>query len=232
MAHRFFLSGQWKPGERLKLDENEAHHCLKVLRLNNGTAIEVFNGNGLLGQATIEDQDKRAVHLVLNSAQSVPDNNALTLVFSLGKPPVTEFILKRVTEVGVRAFQPVRSLRSHPGDFKIERAEKILLEVCRQCQLLHTPELRPLVDLKTWLKNWSHPMIVADEEQREASPSYELPDLETALLIGPEGGWDPEEIKLFQQHKPQFLGLGPTRLRSETAALVGTVLAKQWIKYG
>lgn len=229
MSHRFFLSGSWSVGEGHSLDSEQSHHATRVLRLEKGASVEVFNGEGVVGRATIDAVDKKAVHIAIAEAGTVPNPWNVTVAFSIGKPPVTEFILKRLTEVGVRRFQPLRSKHSHPGDFKTERWKKVLLEVCKQCQETHVPSIEELRPLGEWITAWApKPIVLCDEFRREAEIDGAVSATETALLVGPEGGWETSELQSFNGNKAiTRLGLGRNRLRAETASLVGAVMIKR-----
>jgi 16S rRNA (uracil1498-N3)-methyltransferase len=228
MPARFFQVGQWKPGDEVAMGPEESHHASRVLRLSEGDAIEIFNGEGAVGLAKILRIDRGVFFLRVDSVSTLPNPWKITVAFSLGKPPVTEFILKRATELGVRRFQPVHSRFSHPGDFKLERWTKLLLEVCKQCQETHVPALEPMLELQSWVRAWSpKPILLCDEKDRQASASLSAGTTEAAVLVGPEGGWATEEIEMLSKVSTIPFGLGRNRLRAETAALTATILAKK-----
>lgn len=227
MSHRFYQPGNWSSGQAVFLETEQAHHAVRVLRIESGSKIELFNGKGLIGQATVLVTSKKAVELQIDSVQSIENPWKLTLAFSLGKPASTEFILRRATEIGIRSFQPIRSAHSQPGDFKGDRWNKILLEVCKQCQETHLPELLPEMPLEKWLSAWQpRPVLFCDEAEREGAIAFPADASEIAVAIGPEGGWNGHEREIFRRSKALIMGLGRNRLRAETAAVVAVTLAK------
>jgi 16S rRNA (uracil1498-N3)-methyltransferase len=135
-----------------------------------------------------------------------------------------EFILRHCTEVGIRAFQPVVTRHGlRPSTWNALRWKKIIVEVCKQCERAYFPTIFEPISLQEYLEKTGRLRILCSETNRKAK----LTDLDEQksldILIGPEGGWHSDELAaITSDAKP--LGLGPHRLRVETAAVVASAI--------
>ncbi|MFM8268625.1 MAG: RsmE family RNA methyltransferase [Pseudomonadota bacterium] len=224
-----FLSLEIPPiGSVLTLDEEQSSHCVRVLRLRAGENLSVIDGKGNLADGVILDANPKRTTIEIKFIRTVEQSSQLQVVFGLTKPAALELIFRKCTEVGIHSFQPLITDHSlHPGSWNEERWQKIVVEACKQSQEIWFPQICPPITLNSWLKSRdiNRSLIVCDEEFRNGSKG--APVISPAdILIGPEGGWSEAERDLLQKMKVSFLGLGPNRLRAETACLVALTLVK------
>jgi len=208
-----------------RLDEEEARHALRVLRLGPGSEFELCDGKGGLAQAVLTDA--QANFSVLQTEQHPRNEFRL----SVGMAPTkqmdrVEWAVEKMAEMGVDRFVPLGTTRSERSTVRIDRLERIALSALKQSRSLFLMEIAPLTPFNTVLEQ--HPnalMLLAHCADSPKTPLSDVPlSTETLLLIGPEGDFTPEEIALAQKHHAQSIDLGPRRLRTETAALYGSAV--------
>ncbi len=224
--NRFLCANLIKPGQVILLSDEEHHHLSSVLRLKSGAEIELFDGTGNLAVAELVEVTRKASQAKITSLSKKPLLHHITVAFGFPKAPAVEFILRRCTELGVLAFQPLLTDHSlHPDHWNRERWERWLVETAKQCQELHLPKLLEPIPLEQWLDGdqtifWCNE---TDRGKEKMATSFERP----ALLVGPEGGWSSAEISRIERRKNVYsIGLGMNRLRVETATLAALVKVK------
>jgi 16S rRNA (uracil1498-N3)-methyltransferase len=234
--HRFFIP----PGQ---IDENQAiltdpiaHQIRNVLRMEAGQHVIVLDNQGWEYELLLSQIERGQVIGKIESKRPSPGEprTQLSLYQSLMKRDKFEFVLQKATEIGVSRIVPVISRRSvvqtadlKPG--KQERWQRILTEAAEQSQRGRIPELRPPLKFSeaiSHLANYQLALIAWESGgvRIKTAVSTTDPPQTIALFIGPEGGYDPSEIKLAQQHGATVISLGPRILRAETAALVAPAL--------
>lgn len=227
---RVFSSESYSTGKTLFITDTEAHHVLKVLRLSTGEEVELFDGQGSLAIAKITDTSKKGFSVEIVSLKKNLNSNYTAVAFAIPKGQALDFIFHRCTEIGVREFIPLETEHSlHPGNWNRDRWEKVLIEVCKQCQSVFLPVLQEPMRLAEWLKTRSsgNVLLFCDEEKRVSQSPELRPNQLVDLLVGAEGGWSDSERRSIMAVGAQVLSLGKNRLRAETAAVVGLTLAKK-----
>jgi 16S rRNA (uracil1498-N3)-methyltransferase len=132
---------------------------------------------------------------------------------------------QKATEMGASLLRPVITRRTVAERVKIERLQSNAIEAAEQCGILRVPEVRAPEKLETLLKSWDENrlLIFADEAAPTASPLDTLAAQDKsalAVLIGPEGGFEPEErAMLLRQRFVVPISLGPRVMRADTAAV-------------
>lgn len=180
-----------------------------------------------MASARLTEVTKRAARAEILSVETATQNSKVSLAFALPKAPALDFIIRRVTEVGVTEFQPLETHHSlRRTAWNEDRWKKVVAEVGKQCQEPFFPRLLPPLALAEWLakRDTSRTLLFCHEEIRAASPAAAGASCD--LLVGAEGGWSAEETKAVFAAGAVSLGLGKNRLRAETAALIGVTLAK------
>ncbi len=212
-----------------RLDEEESRHLLKVLRRQEGDRLQLTDGKGFFYEAEIAEAGKKLAVLRLLETHSTPEPTArLHLAIAPTKQiDRLEWCLEKATEIGIQEITPILCQRSERKNIRLDRLEKVLVSAMKQSLQSRLPRLNPLTKFTTLVKN-------AAEIQRfiawcPDTPPPHLnallqPATDAIILIGPEGDFTPEELLLAEAHKFAPIGLGPTRLRTETAGLV-TVMA-------
>jgi 16S rRNA (uracil1498-N3)-methyltransferase len=156
--------------------------------------------------------------------EEVPD---FTLCAALLKKPNFDLVLEKATELGVRRIQPVITRRCVADSLNAERARAIVTEAAEQCARTALPEIAAPVKLDALLRDWpaGRLLFFADELGGEPAAAAFQGAGASALLTGPEGGFDDAEraaIRALGQARP--ISLGPRILRGETATIAATAL--------
>ncbi len=226
MSPRLYLTADLTPNAVLPCDAPQAHYLRHVLRLEAGAGLVVFNGRHGTWQARFEPLGKREGQLVLQAAPSaaqrtVPD---IWLVASPLRQNRFDLMVEKATELGVARILPILAERSAVRATKTERLRQIAIEAAEQCERDGIPAIAELTSLPNLLGAWNptRSLFLADETGGGQPPAQALagkaPPL--AVLIGPEGGWSPQEIALLRDLPfVHGLSLGPRILRAETAAI-------------
>ena len=131
-------------------------------------------------------------------------------------------ILQKCTELGVSNFVPIISERSIRKDFNIDRARKIVVEASEQCGRSSIPHVREPVHLEKILEEYKGKISIFVAHQGGDKLS-KIPD-KAGVLIGPEGGWSPNEIEIFEKYKYPHISISEFVLRAETAAITASSL--------
>ncbi|MCD0503013.1 16S rRNA (uracil(1498)-N(3))-methyltransferase [Bordetella petrii] len=227
---RFFCDTPLSAGARLPLPDTLAHHAVRVLRLRDGAAIVLFNGQGGEYAATLEIDGKSAwAQLGAHDPREAELAGHLTLVQGLPSGDKMDWVVEKAVELGARRVVPIQAQRSVLQlsgarlDKRVAHWARIALAASEQCgrnQLMRVDAPMPLA---AWLEQPADGLRLLCHP--EAGPS--LADALSAqpglrrlcLLVGPEGGWSDAELALAARHGVQAVRYGPRILRTETAGL-------------
>jgi 16S rRNA (uracil1498-N3)-methyltransferase len=218
------------PGAVLPLTPAQHHYLLHVLRLKPGDALRLFHADSGEYCAHIHHLTRREGNVTLG-AQLLPPKLSpdLWVCFAPVKAGRTETILEKATELGARVIQPVLTRRSVVDRLNMERARATVREAAEQCERRDMPHLAPMVPLAQLLADWPSERLLLYGDESGTSRAYDTSLLakvtRAACLVGPEGGFTPEEFAQIR-HVPSArgVGLGPRILRSDTAAITLTAL--------
>jgi 16S rRNA (uracil1498-N3)-methyltransferase len=221
------------PGARLTLPEHTAHHAREVLRLRAGAAVRIFDGAGNEFEATLETVTRQAVSARL--AGPVPSRPEPRLVVVLAMAPLKgdhmETVIQKATELGVAAVWPVVTARTDAAarpalkGSRQERWEKVASGAAEQCGRAVVPAIAATTTLDRLL---AQPfdglrLLLLETPGQPSLAAAPRPEGSLMLLVGPAGGWEPNEAQRLQSAGFQAASLGPRILRAETAAIAGLV---------
>jgi 16S rRNA (uracil1498-N3)-methyltransferase len=218
---RFYLPDFQRP----LLSAQEAHHCINVLRLKVGDTVNVFDGRGREGQASISQIVDQTVHLKLLSQSSTPGLPCrITLAQAVPKKNM-DLIVQKATELGAAAIVPLiseRTLKRPTGT--PERWREIALDACKQSGNNWLPEIQPPQSTRDFLNSpGEFDLKLVASLQPDSKPLKTILEgsspRSVLVLIGPEGDFTPAEVSAAKSDGCQPLSLGPLVLRAETAAL-------------
>jgi 16S rRNA (uracil1498-N3)-methyltransferase len=228
MRHRIHVSAL---AESVRVEGDEFHHAIRVVRARAGEEVELFDDAGRLARATIESVDRD--HAIVRMLEELPSREAslaLTLAMAIIQLEKFELVLQKATELGVRTIVPLvtdrieLSKERYAG--KMERWQKILLEAVKQSGRSVAPVLEEPAAFEDVVAREGLKLFFDADAAR--APHREAPAAAT-LFIGPEGGWSDEELRLARHHQCTFERLGPRRLRAETAAIAAlAIVAARW----
>lgn len=221
---RLYVDHPLGQGQSVPLDRDQAHYLFGVMRLSIGRTVLLFNGRSGEWSATVTEAGKRRGVLTVQ-AQTKPQSNPpdLWLLFAPIKKARTDFIVEKATEMGAARICPVQTDFTNSERIRQDRLQSHAVEAAEQCGGTFVPEVLELAKLSSILENWptDRQLMFCDEALAgQATPLGNGKGDKWAILIGPEGGFSPEERKrldtLAQAHP---VALGPRILRADTAAV-------------
>lgn len=227
---RFFCPVPLSRGAHFNVPESVARH-VQVLRLQPGSEITLFNGEGGECLARIGRMGRRDVEVDILSHDPVEREGTREVHLAIGMPASErmDWLIEKATELGVSTVQPLLSertvLRLH-GD----RAEKkrlhwqaVAVAACEQCGRNRVPAVLAVQSLPDWLLAAVTPLRLLLSLQADTTPLASTPGTHTGqpvlFLSGPEGGLSSAEESLARARGFQPVSLGPRTLRAETAPL-------------
>ncbi|MBT9253286.1 MAG: 16S rRNA (uracil(1498)-N(3))-methyltransferase [Brockia lithotrophica] len=241
-----------REGATIRLPEEAAHHVARVVRLREGELVAVTDGGGRSFLVRLRRVDARAVEGEVlgpeypeGGGRDPEPHIAVDLAFALLKGDRSETVLALATEIGVRRFRPFFSARTvvrPEGDARRRREERFRAVVREAVELsgrTHLPPVEPIApfgDVLTVLPSYAaafvpYELAAADrggvyphllEAYRSLAPAASRGPI--LLVIGPEGGFTPEEAETAQDAGAHLVSLGPRILRAETAAVFAVSL--------
>lgn len=236
---RIFQPFTITPHSTLQLDDNAFNHLVRVLRMNVGEAVILFDGSNQITDAVISEITKKTI--TVKTAETQLSNLESPLDIHLGqvisRGEKMEFTIQKSVELGVNQITPLLSERcgvkldSDRLDKKVLQWQKIVISACEQCGRNRIPTINPVMKLDAWCESLGEGLKLNLHPKAEHGVN-QLPaeHRKINLLIGPEGGLSDSEIAMTHQHHFTDILLGPRVLRTETAAL--TVITALQVRFG
>lgn len=227
-------------GETITLPEAASHYLKRVLRLGSGDVLTVFDGYGGEYEATVAHASRGAVEVAVGAHRAADRESALAVELGQGicKGDRMDLVVRKATELGVRAIHPVLCERTvvqldpARAERRIAHWRAVAVHAAQQSGRTRVPHVAGVEALETWLSRpEAGPKIVlsphAGASLSDLAPP--APGETVRLLVGPEGGLAPREVEHARAAGLAGLRLGPRVLRAETAALVAlSVLQARW----
>jgi 16S rRNA (uracil1498-N3)-methyltransferase len=246
---RFYSPDAHSSGDVVSLPDEEAEHLTRVLRLKRGDPIVVFNGRGLVFDATVHSARKSGAEVLIGDpCTAAPEPRvAITLVQAVLKGDKMDDVVRDAVMIGVAAIQPIVTARSEVTTSSLsrgrrrERWERIAVSSAKQSgravvPIVLPPEPFDAVAAFVDERQLPRPVLMLVEPGRRAE-TVTLGELdsqaprEASLLIGPEGGWTPEEVATASG-RCRFVTLGGRTIRGDAMALVAvSALFAKWGEY-
>jgi 16S rRNA (uracil1498-N3)-methyltransferase len=221
---RLYIAEPLSQGATLSLPKAQSHYVGTVLRMGEGDELRLFNGRDGEWRARITSVSKRSTTLTLLECLRQPKTMVdIVLAFAPVRRHRTAFIIEKATELGVARFEPVLTTRTQFPKLNLEKARAQVIEAAEQTERLDIPDIAAPIALMDWVSQQNQRQIIFADEAGDARPAYEALQSLAApatLLIGPEGGFTPQErdaLRVIKTIKP--VSLGPRILRADTAAL-------------
>lgn len=223
MADRFYAPEPLAPGEFI-LEGPEAHHLAHVRRFDAGDEVVLFNGDGRQYPARVTSIGKREVRLevIRVEAPSRELGFALHVAAALPKGDRGDFLIEKLTELGVTDFTPLAAARSvvRAGETKAEKLRRAVIEASKQCGRNVLMRVHAPARVEDWLGLESLPPTRWIAHAGGTTPAVaQAIQGGVAVAVGPEGGFTEEEVAAAVRSGFERVGLGPRVLRVETAAL-------------
>jgi len=211
------------------LPEQAAHHAARVLRLQTGDRVTLFNGQGGEYGAAIEWVSKTEVTVLIGPWLDRECESPLrvTLVQALSSGEKMDFTVQKAVELGVAAIRPVISNRSvvklagERADKRVQHWQGVVISACEQSGRNRVPPVSPIFPLTDWLVEADRSVLRIVFVPDAALTLHDLskPEAGVTVLAGPEGGFSEAEIAAASACGFTPVRLGPRVLRTETSAL-------------
>lgn len=239
-APRFYCPVSLPDTGLFDLPPDAAHHAHRVLRLRVGDAVQVFDGEGMACNGDIASINGKhvSVNILSTCPAQIHPKLPILLAQAMTSSEKMDWVIQKATELGATEVQPVQTQRS-VAKLSSERAEKrtehwrgVVIAACEQSGRNDLMRINAPIDLSHWLaaqRNATASKFILLPDGAVALHTQAMPLGPVTLLIGPEGGFSPEEALMAKQSGFTPVLLGPRVLRTETAALAGlTALQVLW----
>ncbi|MFN2329210.1 MAG: 16S rRNA (uracil(1498)-N(3))-methyltransferase [Chromatocurvus sp.] len=232
---RFFTRQALATGQHVVLEDEAARHIGRTLRMQPGDTLVLFDGSGAEYPGALISVDKRSVTVHCSAPQNIDREPplAVELGIAVSRGDRVDWVVQKATELGVARIAPLFTARG--VNLVADRREKkrghwrrIAESACEQCGRNRIPDIAGPQSLADWLDAVDAPLRLVLDPRAEAQA---LPDhaAAVALLCGPEGGLEEEEVTRARATGFGTLALGPRILRTETAPLAAlAVLQARW----
>ncbi len=208
-----------------QLSEEESKHLIRVFRYKTGDEVFFTDGKGYIYTCTIIDDSPKhcKVEVLLKAAGS----DKRPFMLQMGVAPTKnisrfEWYLEKATEIGIDTIIPFVSFHSERKEIKTDRLNRVITAAVKQSLKSYHPQLHGMMKFKEMIAlpfdGQKFIAYIDKEVTLELSKAYQ-PGSNAFVLIGPEGDFSPEEVKMAKQHGFIPVRLGPSRLRTETAAV-------------
>lgn len=222
---QIFLGQVFKEGEVI-LSPEESKHCTKVLRHKRGDVIQVIDGKGNFFVAELYDINPESCKAKITEKKNIAVKKDYRLHIAISptkNPDRIEWMLEKCTEMGADEFSFIVCKRTEKPTVKLERLQKIAESAVKQSIQGIIPQINDVSAFKDFIfqqkDNAAKKYIAYCGEETKIDLKNILSEREVLVLIGPEGDFTPEEVKLAFEGGFAPLSLGETRLRTETAGL-------------
>jgi 16S rRNA (uracil1498-N3)-methyltransferase len=219
------------------LDEAESHHAIKVMRIRVGEKITLFDGMGREAQASVESIGRRDVVCKSEAAIEISRENPihLTLGVAMPKGDRAKELIERLTELGVNRLIPLHCKRTQwpVTDNAVEKWRRVVIDACKQSQRNHLMQICEPQSTQDWITATIHSSADVAAQRFIVHPDdcndepHKTPLLiscsHVQAMIGPEGGFDDDEVTLAVTQGWRRFSLGTRIYRIETAAILATI---------
>lgn len=230
---RLFVSEALSEGTEITLQAEQAHYVANVIRLGLGDSLLLFNGRQGEWLAHRSEGHKREVRVTCERlTRSQPPSGHLHYAFAPLKHARLDYMVQKAVEMGVARLTPVLTRFTQVHRVNMERMHANAVEAAEQCGILALPHIDEPEPLERWLARLApqQVLVFCDEEAQAADPLAALQagaEGPVSVLIGPEGGFAPEERDMLRARLGVIvLSLGPRVLRADTAAVAALALVQ------
>lgn len=225
--HRIFTDGPITPApSEITISGDEARHAVRVKRLETGDPVELLDGRGTIASCSLAGSEKRGqewgIRLRVLAVRQAPQTRPrVDVVSAAPKGPRLAEMIDQLSQVGAALWAPLDSARSvvEPGAAKLDRLGRVAAEAAKQCGRAWRLEIGPRIDFATAIAGPD--AIVADASGKP----YQATGSDTIrLIVGPEGGWDQNELAAARAAGRRVARFGPHTMRIETAVIAAVAV--------
>lgn len=234
---RIYTDSPLSEGATADLDDNAAQHVGRVLRMQPGQELLLFNSDGNDYPATITESGKKRVAVQVGSPVANTTESPLDIVLgqTLSKGDRMDYAVQKAVEMGVTRIVPLTTercdvkLKGDREDKRLRHWQSVAVSAAEQCGRARVPEILPVMTLAEWFEHTADcDLRLVLHHRTEQSLDTLAKPTRVALMIGPEGGLSPEEITAAETAGFFPVALGPRVLRTETAPVAAMALC-QWL---
>ncbi len=228
---RFLAPELGSEGDKAVLSAAESHHLARVLRLVAGNRIAVFDGKGREFLARVDTADRMAARVTLLAPIEPASESRVpfALVQALLKGTSMDDVVRDATMLGARTIEPVVTTHVVKKGFKpvtSERWQRVALASVKQCRRAVVPEVHPARSFEDWVRSARHELRLLFAEPSSGLETRSIRSFlgrpapaSAALIVGPEGGWNPTEIHAALAAGCIPVSLGRLTLRADAVAI-------------
>ncbi|OZB13787.1 MAG: 16S rRNA (uracil(1498)-N(3))-methyltransferase [Marinobacter sp. 34-60-7] len=234
---RIYTDSPMTAGSTCELDDNAANHVGRVLRMQAGQALRLFNGDGQDYEAVIRDAGKKHVQVEVTGATANTTESPLNIVLAqtLSKGDRMDYAVQKAVEMGATTIAPLTTercdvkLKGDREDKRLRHWQQVAISAAEQCGRARVPDILPVMTVPEWLEHaQTCDLKLVLHHRTEQSLANLTKPASVALMIGPEGGLTSDEIILAERNGFLPVALGPRVLRTETAPVAAIALC-QWL---
>lgn len=225
MTQRYFVDSLLSSGGLAMLSPSEAQHAFRVMRLAVGSELVLFDGLGNEANATILQINRNECVCDSQPAQQISKESAvhLHLAIAIPKGDRAKEMIMRLTELGVSEVTPITSSRSQRpiGENATEKMSRVVIEASKQCgrnRLLQLHEPKNLLEFLSIPPEPGETRWILHTRLGHQPRKLETKSERVTALIGPEGGWTKDDLRISHDAGYASVSLGSRILRIETAA--------------
>lgn len=229
MTNRFYIPDLKTSSDKIRLtDKKTVHQITRVLRLKIGDTFFVFSQGEDVEVKILNIQENNIEGSIINKKKKQTESNInITLYQALLKKDNFEWVVQKATELGVKKIVPLvteHTIIREISKNKQARYEKIAIEATEQCGGIKPPEITNPLEYNVTTQEISKKEGVKiipweGEKYNKISEAINKQNIEYHIIIGPEGGFSPEEIEFAKKNNITTVSLGQRILRAETAAI-------------
>lgn len=223
MTRRYFVPDLPLSGGLVALPTAEAQHATRVMRVQHGDCVTLFDGNGKESEAVVVLASRTECHCDAESPVTIDRESTCQLHLGIGlpKPDRAKELVERLTELGVKSITPIVAARSQrpPGDSLLAKLRRGVIEACKQSERNQLMEIRDTVSAAEFFAaQWVGRRLIAHPNSAGTSLTSVRGEKMVVAAIGPEGGWTDNEVEMATGRGFETVRLGKRTYRIETAA--------------
>ncbi len=232
---RIYTDSALREGATAELDENAALHVGRVLRMQPGQELRLFNGDGNDYPATITSANKKNVEVQVGTPDANPTESPLDIILgqALSKGDRMDYAVQKAVEMGVTRIVPLTTercdvkLKGDREDKRLRHWQSVAISAAEQCGRARVPDILPVMTVTGWLEHTRDCEVrLVLHHRTEQSLDAMAKPTRVALMIGPEGGLSADEISQAESEGFLPVALGPRVLRTETAPVAAMALCQ------
>ncbi len=226
-TRRFFHSDL--SANSITLDKDEATHAKRVLRIQPGQTVELFDGAGTTANGIVSSLAPQLTITIDQRHHTPPPSPKIHIASAIPKGDRAATLIQMLTELGAHQFTPLETQRSvvDPGPKKLQRLQRIATESAKQSHRSYFMNINPTLKFPKLIQSQDYDLkLIAHPSDPPPVPSLQnLHDHSNILiLIGPEGGWTNDELQSSTAADFQPWSFNPNILRIETAAAAAVAI--------